>query len=113
MLLDGNPAVVPFQTRKAINLNLQSGRFRFHLCRFGYGISGGGNSCVLPVFRNDGLQPLLKTRLGCDAQSGQVLLAQRRERLLVSKFADDALVLDNRVVGLAELAVTFAETENR
>jgi len=51
--------------------------------------------------------------LGCDAQSGQILLAQRGECLLVGKFADDALVLDDRVVVPAEFAVTFAQPENR
>jgi len=39
--------------------------------------------------------------------------AQRGERLLVGKFADDALVLHDGVVGPAEFAVTFSQPENR
>ena len=33
--------------------------------------------------------------------------------MLIGKIAEDALVLDDGVVGPAELAVTFAQTENR
>src|ERR1019366_2143543 len=65
------------------------------------------------VFRNYILQPFLKPWLSSDAHSRQVLPAQCGERLLVRELPYDALVLDDRVVGLAELAVTFSQPENR
>ena len=43
----------------------------------------------------------------------QILPAQRGERLLVGKIAEDALVLRGGLVGFSLRAVTFAQPENR